>query len=239
MFRIYRPSSILKTFSHYVGAFFYPSQCLHCETVLDFPGRFLCEGCAMILPWLDPISRCNRCFLEECQCSSLNGCLHLRFAAFAHEGPAASLVHQLKFHGREEITKVLASSLLLQIDRLKKWPDMIVPVPHAPLHAFLRNNYPSKLLARELGHLMKIPVKECLKRSWTSLPQRTKTKEQREKLPQEIYRLQKRKELVDRTILLVDDVTTTGTTLVRCAEALREGFPCQVLGCTVTLAEKD
>jgi competence protein ComFC len=163
----------------------------------------------------------------------------LRFAAFAHEGPAASLVHQLKFHGREEVVKVLASSLLVQIDRLQKWPDMIVPVPHTPWHAFLRNNYPSKLLARELGNLLNVPVKECLKRSWTSLPQRCKTKEQREKLPKEIYRLQKQKDLIDRTILLVDDVTTTGTTLVRCAEALREGFPRQVIGCTVTLAEKD
>ena len=220
-------------------SFFFPARCIHCDEALDHAVRFLCDGCVTVLPWLDGSSRCARCFLERCDCLALKGCLNFRFAAFAHAGPAASLIHQLKFQGREEIARIFASALVIQMEKQMLWPDLIIPIPHAPWHALLRGYRPAELIAKELGKLMKVPVKKLLRRSLISIPQRCKTKEQREKLQRDVYQLRKQVDFIDQTVLLIDDVTATGMTLIRCAEVLREGFPHCVIGCTATLAEKD
>ncbi len=222
-----------------LGTFFFPARCIHCDHPMDRAARLLCDACITILPTLDSSSRCTRCFLEHCACQSLRGCLHFRFAAFSHFGPAASLIHQLKFHGREEIAKVFASYLFIHMEKHQMRPDLIIPVPHTPWHALLRGYRPAELLAKELGHLMNVPVKNYLKRSFDSLPQRCKTKEQRANLPRSTYKLHRKADIADRTLLLIDDVTTTGMTLIRCAEVLRQGFPRRIIGCTATLAEKD
>ena len=53
--------------------------------------------------------------------------------------------------------------------------------------------------------------------------QADRTESQRRRLPQKAIRLRRPASVKNRTILLVDDVWTTGTTLLRCAQALQAG----------------
>jgi ComF family protein len=157
---------------------------------------------------------------------------------FSYGGPAEVLINKFKFQGMQQLADLFASCFLLQIENAGlKWPDFLVPIPHAPWHSLLRGYHPSELLARALAKKMKIPFVRALKRSFMSIPQRYKTKEQRKFLSYQPYRLRKGIDLTDRNILLIDDLSTTGATLACCADALKEAFPLQISACTLAIVD--
>lgn len=218
--------------------FLFPAPCLHCEVMLKDPSHFLCENCVTLLPWIDANSRCSKCFLETCACSSLRLPLHRRLAVFSYGGPAEILISKFKFQGLQQLTELFASCLLLQIEKAElKWPDLIIPIPHAPWHSLFRGYLASELLAKSLAKKMGVPFTRALRRTLVSIPQRCKTKEQRKSLSEQTYRLRRGIDLTDRNILLIDDVSTTGTTLARCADALRGCFASQVSACTLAIVD--
>jgi ComF family protein len=218
--------------------FLFPAPCVHCEELLEDPRGFLCKLCAELLPWIDVSSRCLRCFTKSCACASLQLPLYRRLAVFSYGGPIENLIYKFKFEEYDQLADLFASCLLVQIEKADlRWPDALIPIPHTPWHSFLRGYRSSELLAKALAKKMDVPVVKALRRAATSLPQRSKTKAQRESLSSETYLLRKGIDLTDRSVLLIDDLSTTGTTLARCAEALKNSFPIQVSACTLAIVD--
>ncbi len=136
------------------------------------------------------------------------------------------------------MAEAIASLMLIQIEKAQMpWPDVIVPVPHAPWHALLRGYHPTQLIAKALAKMMGVKMVKALKRSFVSLPQRSKTKEERMLMPAHAFTMTYEHLIADRSILLVDDVTTTGMTLQQCARVLKQAFPATISACTLTLVE--
>ena len=120
--------------------------------------------------------------------------------------------------------------LAAYLDTHKLPGDTLVPVPLHPRRLRSRGYNQSQLLARAAGKLLDIPVREDLvKRAKDSPPQvDARTSEQRRANVAGSFEASD--EVEGLSVLLVDDVATTGSTLIACADALKDAGAASVWG---------
>jgi ComF family protein len=188
---------------------------------------FLCERCTALLPvasmprcptcWglVDPRNACRSCALELVP--SLAG---LR-CPYVMDGGARRLVHALKYDGLSALAEPMGH---LMAACLVDWgisPDVIAPVPLHPSRRRRRGFNQAALLAHSLAKNTGIsPDAKLLRRTRnTSTQVRTAGAEERRRNVAGAFAVSG--SAYGRTVLLVDDVCTTGATLRSCATALR------------------
>jgi ComF family protein len=145
-------------------------------------------------------------------------------AAFAYEGPAASLAKGLKYRNQPYLAKGMAAYLVIQWGRLQ-WPlpDAIIPIPLSFSRWIERGYNQSQLLAHEMGELLQCPVVSPLKKKSGTFTQAALPLEHRKLLTaQQFTCTSSSLPLENKTLLLLDDVATTGATLHACAEVLQQ-----------------
>jgi ComF family protein len=154
-------------------------------------------------------------------------------SAAAYEGPLEKAIHRFKYEGWRALAPVLAG---LAADRLAvEIPPgaVIVAVPLHPRRRRARGYNQSELLAAELRswlHLAAPDGRLCRQRD--TPPQVGLDRLRRYANVDGAFAWQG-PQLTGETVVVVDDVTTTGATLEACAAALRAGGSGRVLGLTV------
>ena len=99
--------------------------------------------------------------------------------------------------------------------------ELIVPVPTHPWRRWRRGFDLAADLGAEVARRHGQPVRPLLAKALTAPNQAERTEGQRRRLPRKAFRLKDPAAVADRHILLVDDAWTTGTSLLRCAQALQ------------------
>lgn len=234
----YLASLCLKSFKDLI----FPAFCLHCEEPIK--KGFLCEPCEQLLEALELNNRCLSCLKEfykkNSRCSSCTKSaiyLNQTIAAFEYVGPIVSLIKYLKYQDHPQLAASLAAFAISQYLKAQlPLPDLIVPVPMYWLRKVDRGYNQSSLLAFHISKMINRPMKEVLTRRGIGYAQAGLNRQQREKQLLHTYQLNKKFDLSDQMILLVDDVMTTGTTLLNCAEVLHEGLPKSIYGLVVCKA---
>jgi ComF family protein len=219
--------------------FLFPPQCPGCRKL----GDVFCPICAQ---HVEPIlgNTCTRCGRAAPQvgdlcreCSKLaNPPLRFVRAAAYHTWPLREAIHAFKYQHHQRLAEPLARYLVAVFAQppwtlagiVQQQIDAVVPVPlHAQRRAERGYNQ-SELLAASFCRSVGLP----LRATWL---ERTRvTKQQIELTPQERARnvagaFVASPEVAGKTLLLVDDVYTTGATLTACAAAAREQGAAQVL----------
>ncbi len=93
-----------------------------------------------------------------------------------------------------------------------------------------------ELLAEGLGKKLALQVQNVLVRTRQTKPQFGLKKKEREDNVSDAFAIRdKGQEIRDKTIFLVDDVLTTGSTLLECANILKRGGAKQVFGVTLAI----
>ena len=217
--------------------------CPACLPLVDLIDGPYCRHCGNPLPpsahqW--PV--CGECRQRDR--------LHLdgaRSAGF-HEGPLRRAIIAFKFQGMRELggplSEMLARRLLNEYARPHRLPfhelTSIVPVPLHPARRRWRGFDQARVLSRGLAKETGIALwEDVLVRVRNTAPQVDLTPAQREENIKGAFEARKAWKLKDATLLLVDDVYTTGATLWEAARTLKRAGAGQVYGLTVTRATPD
>ncbi|MCE9621551.1 MAG: ComF family protein [Actinomycetia bacterium] len=135
-------------------------------------------------------------------------------AALPFEGVARQVVHGLKYRNRRGVARQLAQ---LMVRRLRVGPvDVVTWAPTSGARARARGYDQSELLARAVAHELGVPCRRLLYR--THGEQQT-GHTRAERLHGVSFRSRSLRHSL--RVLLVDDVTTTGATLVAARAALQ------------------
>lgn len=211
--------------------FFYPPYCFHCEESLEKGGHLFCRGCSASFELIDPKTRCPYCFSEQ-DFPTIHPCQACRegkrggikmAAALSYHGPVASLVKGCKYGKLPYLAELGAAFMVVQFERLG-WPlpDLVVPAPSRM--GIWRVNH-ARLLAQSFAARLGLPCCALLKRRGGDLSQARLNTKQRERLNPSHFSLKRSQNLEGKSILLIDDVLTTGTTLRSCAQPLWDAYP--------------
>ncbi len=140
---------------------------------------------------------------------------------YAYAGPVRQLVLMYKEQRRYPLAGLLGRALAREVRR--RWlgwaPDGVVAVPGPLLRRVVRGFEPAGLVAREAARALRVPLLEGLRLRRTPKPQKGLTVARRRENVRSAF-LGDPRLLKGKTVLLVDDVTTTGATLREGARAL-------------------
>lgn len=170
-------------------------------------GKGICSGCMGGLPLLAEV---EDVYGLEC------------FCAFAHTDNMRKMVVNLKFNGRKHYARTLGR-LVADCLHAHEWAaDCIVPVPLHAKRRRQRGYNQSELIAREVGSLLDIPVLPgLLERVKDTRPQTELGADER--VSNMAGAFSATDNVDGKSILLLDDVLTTGNTLAECAAAIQAG----------------
>ena len=220
-----------------------PGLCPHCNQLLLGKDRGLCSAC-----WSLTVPRagaaCARCghpvedSSEPClACVSAGPPQEATMIWGEHDGALRSAILALKNRNRDDLATPLAARLAAMVAS-EPWAhsiDALCWVPSHPLRRLRRPWAAPELLARSMAQKLKRPARRLLSRH--GLHRQTgRTRSRRLDLPHTSFVAAAG--CRDRRLLLVDDVTTTGTTIHRAVRALRDAGA-KVVYCAVLAQTPD
>ncbi len=204
-----------------------PGMCPHCYHPLEGSDRGLCGSCwSLTVPRAG--SACRRCGVptedssEPClACLQASPPQSATVAWGEYDGVLRTVILALKHGGRDDLAAPLGDRLAASV-ATESWAsliDCIVPIPSHPWRRLKKPWTASELLAQVVSRRLERPTIRLLQRHGLGR-QTGRSRARRLELPQRSFSA--RTEADGRTLLLIDDVTTTGTTLKRAAQALRQ-----------------
>jgi ComF family protein len=197
-----------------------PQRCVVCGG----GSRQLCAGCREELPRLEP-PLCARCGaptawpVERCrECAGRRIAFARARAAVAYDDSAKRLVGAWKERGQRTLAELAAELVDGVIPRPSAYTITFVPADHDRL--LKRGHNPAHRLAAELGARWQLPVVPLLRRAPGRAPQKGLTLAERRRNVRGAF---SPIAAVPKTVVLVDDVYTSGATVSAAATALRKG----------------
>jgi len=194
-----------------------PQRCLICDELVEYED-YWCEKCAV--PGEFPHTRYGA---VECELPhSFMGAL----AAIEYSGPARQMILRLKNQGDRRVLQFFANEMSSVI--AKYWSnvhfDLIVPVPSSTKKLKERGFNQAERLSRVLGKSIDVSIQdEALARGEDTHSQQGLSAQERRVNAKESYNIGKyAPRTAGKSILLVDDVFTTGATAAACSFKLLE-----------------
>lgn len=202
---------------------FLTNKCTYCGKLLN-KGETLCEDCKNHLPRITG-ERCKYCGAgkDRCKCNKHRMRYDGITAPFYYEDGIADGIARLKFGGRDFMAYHFAKDMaeVIEADFGDINFDYITFVPISSFQKRHRDYNQSELLATELSKLLSLPVNNVLQKIFDNDIQHESSQHRRKGNVLGVYDVRENTDVSGKTILLVDDIKTTGATLNECAKILK------------------
>lgn len=214
----------------------FPKNCVGCEK----EGSFLCKNC------LKKIIRIKTPYCPTCRKITQNGqfCINCRpktsltgimIACHYQYGPLREVIHAFKYEGIKELKEILINLIIERtLCNLPRGKKIILPIPLHKKRNNERGYNQSELLAIGLSEKLSLDYKtDTLIRFKETKPQIELSKKERALNIKSAFRVKNKKIIRGKTIILVDDVTTTGLTLDEAGKALKSAGARSIWGMVI------
>ena len=216
--------------------FFLPRICPGCNKKLLVKEEPVCENCLSSILIADQI-RLEDEYAKNFASSHIIKDLYSRYV-FETDKTLQQIIHALKYKSQFKLG-VYLGKILSEGIKLRDWQiDLIVPVPIHHLKKAERGYNQSDYIVKGLSKALNIPYS-------TKLIKRTKFTDSQTKLKMKeralnvanAFKVKSKEKVSGKNILIVDDVCTTGATLLECGKVLISSGAGLVYACTIAVAE--
>ncbi len=211
-------SGILRLLDPLISIFI-PSSCIFCGQELPAPRRVVCHTCYKALPRLS--SQLLKILQDEIEPRHFSRL----FIPFEFSERIQNLIHLIKYRNFLTLGEYFAYS----ISQLIQNPvyNIITGVPLNPVRRRERGYNQSEVIAKHLAFMLDLPFDpHLLERDKNTVSQTNLNREERKANVRDAFICTRN--LTGQTVLIVDDVITTGSTLNECAKICKNSGAAQV-----------
>ncbi|MBE6787737.1 MAG: ComF family protein [Ruminococcaceae bacterium] len=212
---------MMKVFKVIANSLF-PNKCISCGEIVE-NDDFLCDYCYELLERIDLLKICKRCGRnkKDCECKyrvfHFNGCV----APFENKDIARKSMYKFKFSKNMRTADFFGFEMAKAVETIYKEIDFdyITFVPMHFLKRLKRGFNQSQILANKLSRILGIPLRDdLLNVKFSFCSQHDLDYKQRYENAKKLYKYKRK--IAGKTVLLVDDIKTTGASLDACAKQM-------------------
>lgn len=187
--------------------------CKECLDKLPFNNGYICDHCGRKV--VAPEGYCSTC---KGVLTSLDKCR----SVFNYEKPISTLIMRFKYGNHRYIAEYFAEQL--SFIYFKNWfnADFFVYAPMSKKAQRNRGYNQAEILAQLVSKRTNVPVNQCIEKVKETKRQATLKRADRLKNLVDAFKVTDRKLVKDKTVVIIDDVTTTGATAEAIAQKLKK-----------------
>ena len=205
---------------------FYPPRCIFCNTVMEDKVKLrVCKKCAAEIKRV-PAEHCPICGKVSplgnsvCWSCSMNKIpYNSHSSVYFYEGNVRKSLIRFKFRNKPQYAETMGMLMAAYAPASSNF-DIITYVPMSKHAVKTRGYNQTKLLAESISRILGKPCEESLSKIKETKRQSSLKFKQRQKNVVGAYLGDEN--LTDKTVLLIDDIFTTGATFKECAKALKK-----------------
>ena len=233
-------SSVVVELYNETADILFPMYCISCGISISNRSNCVCESCfSKISPVVGGCEYCSGRIVDgRCTvCSDRMWYIDKNICVAEYSGVMKEVVKHYKFHKRKRIYKRFTKQIADVIDSSDMHFDFVTPVPMNSRKKWERGFNQSELLAGSVARLYGKQCRSVLREKNATGSQKEMGYRERFLHILDRYEVNRDDVVKDKSVLLIDDVLTTGATINECGRILKNAGAFQVFSVTIARAD--
>ena len=212
----------------------FPNCCFHCNRYIE-EEKYICKKCFNLLDKTEyhKNSKTNELYQFVKKYIKIENAFSLYY--YRDFGVLQTLMHQLKYYNKKNIGiwlgEIYGKTL---IEETNFNFDLIIPIPLHKKRKIERGYNQSEMIVKGLNKYLNCEIStSAVCRITNTISQTTKKRNERRIDLKGAFEVYNKNILENKHILLVDDIITTCSTIIECAETIKKSVKCKISICSI------